>query len=400
VSKIDIKINQTKSVNKEIIHLTSRLETTESTLSSIRHQLDNKVRQQRGIGHRLNEAVTSLDSAEKKLKRIYQFIDRSMDLYDNAEKRVEGYKLGEVEKKKSWWEKIGNGVDTGKDIVKGFAKGVAEAVVTTGKGLWDTVTNPVETVKGLIYVVQNPSEVFKGSWASITESWKRDVIHGDASSRSQWVGQELGGLGLSLLGTKGVDRAVKLTNTTKVNKEIGGVRVVEKSDSRSNRVGNSVGYKFTASRIDNLDLTPKLTPFKSLSRAQQKKIKEKIENRTATKEEYNRYVWDKRFTKRRSIGVNEFWKQEKSRIINDEQFTRNWTIEQQQDILKGKKPKFMNQPIIGHHTYNAMNYPHVSNRGELIYPVTPNEHLYGWHGGNYHKNAPGKPVNPKFLEEF
>jgi hypothetical protein len=63
-----------------------------------------------------------------------------------------------------------------------------------------------------------------------------------------------------------------------------------------------------------LDLTPKLVPFKSLNRTQQRKLKEKIENRTITKEEYKRYLWDKRFSKRRAAGVNDFWKQEKKRI--------------------------------------------------------------------------------------
>ncbi|MEC1267811.1 hypothetical protein P9C27_04360 [Bacillus vallismortis] len=164
----------------------------------------------------------------------------------------------------------------------------------------------------------------------------------------------------------------------------------------------AVGEEIIIQRVlkAELDLTPKITPYKSLSRGQQKKIKEKIENRTVTKEEYKRYQWDKRFSKRRAAGVNEFWKQEKKRILDGEPTTRDWTNEQIQEILKGKKPKYNGHSIIGHHTYNAMNYPHICNRGELIYPVTGREHLKGWHGGSYRKNAPGRPVNPNYLEEF
>ncbi|WP_423190744.1 T7SS effector LXG polymorphic toxin [Bacillus safensis] len=164
----------------------------------------------------------------------------------------------------------------------------------------------------------------------------------------------------------------------------------------------AVGEEIIAQRIQKveLDLTTKVTPYKSLSRNQQKKIKEKIENRTVTKEEYKRYQWDKRFSKRRAAGVTEFWKQEKKRILDGESTTRNWTNEQKQEILKSKKPQYNGKSIIGHHTYNAMNYPHISNRGELIYPVTGREHLKGWHGGSYSKNAPGRPVNPDYLEEF
>jgi|GEM_PF-957256 len=178
-----------------------------------------------------------------------------------------------------------------------------------------------------------------------------------------------------------------------------GVKSTEKTLSNKKV---AVGEEIIAQRVRKveLDLTTKVTPYKSLSRNQQKKIKEKIENRTVTKEEYKRYQWDKRFSKRRAAGVTEFWKQEKKRILDGESTTRNWTHEQKQEILKSKKPQYNEKSIIGHHTYNAMNYPHISNRGELIYPVTGREHLKGWHGGSYSKNAPGRPVNPDYLEEF
>ncbi|WP_155762171.1 T7SS effector LXG polymorphic toxin [Bacillus safensis] len=178
-----------------------------------------------------------------------------------------------------------------------------------------------------------------------------------------------------------------------------GVKSTEKTLSNKKV---AVGEEIIAQRVQKveLDLSTKVTPYKSLSRNQQKKIKEKIENRTVTKEEYKRYQWDKRFSKRRAAGVTEFWKQEKKRILDGESTTRNWTNEQKQEILKSKKPQYNGKSIIGHHTYNAMNYPHISNRGELIYPVTGREHLKGWHGGSYSKNAPGRPVNPDYLEEF
>ncbi|NBJ71707.1 hypothetical protein D1839_20085 [Roseburia sp. 1XD42-34] len=163
---------------------------------------------------------------------------------------------------------------------------------------------------------------------------------------------------------------------------------------------NTVGKNFTIKDIGNFDLTPKKTPYNSLSRKQQLIIKEKIEKRSVTKSEYKRYQWNKRFMKRRATGVNNFWKQEKKRILKNDTPTRNWTSKQIEDILNRKKPQYNGKPIIGHHTFNAKNYPHISNKGELIYPATPSEHLKGWHGGSYHKNSPGKPVNPNYMEEF
>ena len=206
-----------------------------------------------------------------------------------------------------------------------------------------------------------------------------------------------------------VERVEKPVGVEKKGKEVERVRKVELVQGGSKGTGEALGNKevavgeeIIAQRVlkAELDLTPKLTPYKSLSRGQQKKIKEKIENRTVTKEEYKRYQWDKRFSKRRAAGVNEFWKQEKKRILDGEPTTRDWTNEQIQEILRGKNPQYNGQSIIGHHTYNAMNYPHICNRGELIYPVTSREHLRGWHGGSYSKNAPGRPVNPNYLEEF
>ncbi|MFJ5963811.1 hypothetical protein [Bacillus sp. NPDC093026] len=60
----------------------------------------------------------------------------------------------------------------------------------------------------------------------------------------------------------------------------------------------------------------------------------------------------------------------KKRILDGEPTTRDWTNEQIQEILKGNKPQYNGHSIIGHLTYIAMNYPHICNKGELIYPVT------------------------------
>ena len=51
-----------------------------------------------------------------------------------------------------------------------------------------------------------------------------------------------------------------------------------------------------------------------------------------------------------------------------------------------------------HHTYSVAKYPHLANRGELIYPATKYEHRQGWHGGNMRNSLPGKPINK--IEEF
>ena len=45
-----------------------------------------------------------------------------------------------------------------------------------------------------------------------------------------------------------------------------------------------------------------------------------------------------------------------------------------------------------HHTYSAKKYPHLANRGEVIFPTTFKEHLHDWHGDNWNNSFPGKQL--------
>ncbi|EJO5349380.1 hypothetical protein NRP93_003556, partial [Clostridium botulinum] len=145
-------------------------------------------------------------------------------------------------------------------------------------------------------------------------------------------------------------------------------------------------------RVNRLDLSEHQLINKQLSSKKMSEIKNKINNRTATKVEYETYKWNKKFSKRRREGVKQFWNQERERIINGESTTRNWSAEQIEHILNGKTPKYNGKPIQGHHSYSASKYPHLADKGEIIYPVTPNEHLKGWHGGNFKNSKPGEPI--------
>ncbi|WP_231559863.1 hypothetical protein ACPVTF_16085 [Geobacillus icigianus] len=168
-------------------------------------------------------------------------------------------------------------------------------------------------------------------------------------------------------------------------------------------IGNNIGHKteanIIAERAKNLDLAPREIPYKIMGSKKMKQLKEKIENRTISKEEWKQFKWNKRFKRRRDIGVDNFWEQERERLLNGES-TRNWTSEQIRDIINGNVPKHNGKTLIGHHVYSASKYPQIANRGEIIYPVTFKEHLYRWHGGNYKQSLPGKPLNELFGNEF
>lgn len=137
---------------------------------------------------------------------------------------------------------------------------------------------------------------------------------------------------------------------------------------------------------------------KSLTKMQKKEIKNKIASRTATKKEYKKFESDKRFGERRKEGVNQFWKQERRRLLSGLTPTREWSDEQKKDILGKKRPSYNGKTVQGHHTYSASKFPHLANRGEIIFPVTFEEHLHGWHGGNFKNSLPGAPI--KYSQKF
>ncbi|MEK4005965.1 HNH endonuclease [Paenibacillus sp. FSL H3-0333] len=149
-----------------------------------------------------------------------------------------------------------------------------------------------------------------------------------------------------------------------------------------------------------LDLSPKSSPYKQLGYRTKKKFNKKVDNRTITKEEWKRLQWNKRLDSRRDEGVQKFWDQERARIRNGEQTTREWSQEQINDILNDKAPTFNGKTITGHHAYSVSKNPHLADKGEIIYPATFKEHLKRWHGNSYRKSLPGKPMNPQFPEEF
>lgn len=153
-----------------------------------------------------------------------------------------------------------------------------------------------------------------------------------------------------------------------------------------------------AERAQGLDLREHPIKQKQLSAKERKSIAQKIRHRTATREEYVRYIWDKRFRKRRRQGVEDFYAEERKRLLAGEQGTRNWTKEQREQILSKKTPIYNGKPMEAHHTFSARKYPHLANHSEIIYPATHLEHHKGWHGGNYRKSLPGKRIRP--INEF
>ena len=80
-------------------------------------------------------------------------------------------------------------------------------------GIWDFVTKPEETVQGVIQTVIHPVETFTYIKNAITDSFKRDMVNGDAYSRAHWVSYAVA---TDLFGAKGAGAVAKTgVSTTK-----------------------------------------------------------------------------------------------------------------------------------------------------------------------------------------
>lgn len=169
----------------------------------------------------------------------------------------------------------------------------------------------------------------------------------------------------------------------------------------SGTAGSKNAYKNLSRNIDrdaiilprDFDLRKHPAKYKQMSSKKLKVLRQKEANRTLTKEEYKHKEWQRRLAVRRNKAIKDFWAIERIRILNNLPTTRNWSAEQRQAILMKQRPKYKGRSLESHHTYSVAKYPHLSNRYELIYPATHNEHLNGYHGGNYRNSLPGKPIN-------
>ncbi|QHZ46944.1 T7SS effector LXG polymorphic toxin [Bacillus sp. NSP9.1] len=130
----------------------------------------------------------------------------------------------------------------------GFLGGVKDNLVDAGIGLWDAATHPKETLEGIGHVIIHPVDTFNIIKKDIEESFERDVINGDAYSRSHWFGYALTTVGTSIVGSKGVDKLSKVSKAGKIGKAGAKVKsVTKKATSKTMKVSKEALEKSVAS---------------------------------------------------------------------------------------------------------------------------------------------------------
>lgn len=99
------------------------------------------------------------------------------------------------------------------DVVKGAAVGIYDVVKDTVVGIYDLVTDPGGAVESVVTAVSHPIETSKAIGKSISDSFQKEVIDGDAYSRSHWFAYATGSLAEIVFGSKGAG-AITKTGTT------------------------------------------------------------------------------------------------------------------------------------------------------------------------------------------
>ncbi|PJN89609.1 T7SS effector LXG polymorphic toxin [Bacillus sp. mrc49] len=95
------------------------------------------------------------------------------------------------------------------DIAKGIGVGLFDVGKDFVTGIYDLVTDPMQAVEGVANSILHPIQTYKYISKAISDSYERDMINGDAYSRSHWVTYALGTVVTSVVGTKGAGAITK-----------------------------------------------------------------------------------------------------------------------------------------------------------------------------------------------
>ncbi|MFD0670582.1 hypothetical protein [Cohnella sp. GCM10027633] len=225
MSQIRIDVNGVQAEHRSFKSAYRKIKDEGQQLSSTRQRIDGRIAARRGTDSRMSRAGSRLTRVENQLEALYDFIEHGLQSYIQADDKAKEHPF-DYKKKKSIWEKIGDGLQAAAHGVTGFMEGTAEAVIGTVEGIWTMVTHPIETVQGLVYVVKHPLQTAQGIWKAVSDSWTNEVANGDADSRGRWFGRMISEVALAVVGTKGVDKVAKLAKGTRIVREGRGVRIV------------------------------------------------------------------------------------------------------------------------------------------------------------------------------
>ncbi|MFX5502078.1 T7SS effector LXG polymorphic toxin [Bacillus subtilis] len=177
-----------------------------------------KEREIKELKKKLNEGVSDPDEYLEIAKKVgYENLEPAqVQLAVQIEQAKQMEEAGEI----TW------------DIVKGVGVGLYDVGKDTVTGIWDFITDPGETLSALGNAVIHPVKTYDAISAAIEESYQKDMVNGDAYSRSRWVTYAIGSVAAAVVGTKGAgainkaDAAGKVINkASQAGKKIKDVKI-------------------------------------------------------------------------------------------------------------------------------------------------------------------------------
>ncbi|GGL43271.1 hypothetical protein GCM10007968_03970 [Sporolactobacillus putidus] len=120
-------------------------------------------------------------------------------------------------------------VQLGQKINDGIATGLLDAGKDTILGLWATVTtSPVEVIGNVVNAALHPVRTYDIIKTAIVQSYERDMVHGNAYTRSRWITYALAMVATSVVGTKGVDKVGKAADLAELSSKAGTIKTASK----------------------------------------------------------------------------------------------------------------------------------------------------------------------------
>ncbi|MFT8317722.1 MAG: T7SS effector LXG polymorphic toxin [Sporolactobacillus sp.] len=125
----------------------------------------------------------------------------------------------ELEKAAHIYDEVNDGIDDG----------VFDTVKDTVVGLWDMVISPHETAEAIVHAGRHPVKTAELLANTLNSSFQKNMVHGNAHTRTRWITYAIAIIALSLLGTKGIDKVGKMVDVGKLAGKVNQAGTVTKN---------------------------------------------------------------------------------------------------------------------------------------------------------------------------